>query len=484
MNKNTIVQKSIKWSGLAEIGNKLILPISTMILARILTPTDFGVVAICNMIILFADIISDAGFGKYIVQTEFKDSNDRINCTNVAFWSHMALAVSIWIIVAIFRTPIAKMLGNAEYSDVIVIACLQIIAMSFSSVPLALLRREFQFQKTFYVRMSAAIVPLIITIPLALVLRSYWALIIGNIAGATVSAILLLILSKWHPKLYYSWDVFKRMFNFSFWSLCEGLAHWAIFWFDTFLVSYCFTSYYLGLYKNSSSMMISLFGVITATMSPVLLSILSRMKNDDRNSFELISNIEKITLYLVLPMGIIIYFYRHLAVLLMFGDKWAEAADIVGAWALMMVISILFYSFPAEAFKSRGIPKYLFFYQISYLILLVPLCYYATTISFWTFVYARTGGIVIQVILFLMIFYKFIRWNRNEFLKSFIKPIIASTILAIICYCLTYILNLKKWYEIIPLVISLLAYLLILIPFRKDILSSISCIQSKNIRNA
>lgn len=480
MSSNNIVQKSIKWSGLAEIGNKLILPISTMLLARILTPEDFGVVAICNMLIYFADIISDAGFGKYIVQADFKNNEDQDKCSNVAFWSHSILAFIIWLTVLIFNKPIAKILGGLEYADVISIACIQLVVMSFSSVPLALLRRKFEFKKTFYVRMVAAIIPLAVTIPIALILRSYWALIIGNIAGASVSAIFLLILSKWHPKLYYSWSILHRMFSFSFWSLCEGLAHWTIFWFDTFLVSYFFTSYYLGLYKNSTHMMISIFGMITATISPVLLSVLSRMKNNATSAFDMVLNIEKLTIYLLLPVGIIIFFYRHLAVSIMFGEQWLEAANIVGAWALMMVGSIIFYTFPAEAFKSQGIPKFLFLYQIAYLIFLVPLCYFAISINFWSFVYTRTLCIFIQIALFFLWFYKYIHWNRTKFLKSSIKPIIAALILALFCY-MTQIYNSSSiWTELIMIIASLMVYFITLYFFRNDIRKSITFIKNKN----
>lgn len=329
--------------------------------------------------------------------------------------------------------------------------------------------------------MVAAIIPLAVTIPMALILRSYWALIIGNIAGATVSAVFLLILSKWHPNFYYSWSRLHRMFSFSFWSLCEGLAHWTIFWFDTFLVSYFFTSYYLGLYKNSTHIMISLFGMVTATISPVLLSVLSRMKSDAASAFNMVLNIEKLTIYLLLPLGIILYFYRHLAVSIMFGEQWIEAANIVGAWALMMVGSIIFYTFPAEAFKSQGIPKYLFFYQIAYLIFLVPLCCYAISIDFWSFVYTRTFGIFIQIALFFLWFYKFIHWNRTKLLYSSIKPIIAATILALFCYLSSSYNSSSIWIDIIMITASLVVYFITLFFFRNDIRQSIAFIKNKNI---
>ena len=77
MSSNKI-QKSIGWSLFSEIAVKFVVPITNMILARVLTPDAFGVVAVCNMLISFVDLITDAGFGKYIVNDSkhhFSDCN-------------------------------------------------------------------------------------------------------------------------------------------------------------------------------------------------------------------------------------------------------------------------------------------------------------------------------------------------------------------------------------------------------------------------
>ena len=123
MPDNTLVH-SIKWSGLGEIGAKLITPVTTMILARILTPEAFGVVAICNMLVSFIDIIVDAGFGKYIVQADFKSKDECDISANVSFLVQLGIACTIWLLILIFRHDIAYLLGNDSYDKVIVIASL------------------------------------------------------------------------------------------------------------------------------------------------------------------------------------------------------------------------------------------------------------------------------------------------------------------------------------------------------------------------
>ena len=110
VNKQMAV--SVKWSGMAEIMAKLIQPISNMFLARLLTPEAFGVVATINIIISFADMFTDAGFQKYIIQHEFSDNSSLEKGLNVAFWSNFALSLLLWLVIFIFRNPLAALVGN------------------------------------------------------------------------------------------------------------------------------------------------------------------------------------------------------------------------------------------------------------------------------------------------------------------------------------------------------------------------------------
>ena len=87
-NLNSKVISATKWSGITKIAAKLVAPVTTMVLARLLTPDAFGVLVTAQMVISFAEIFTDAGFQKYIVQHEFVDDNDKYKSTAVAFWSN------------------------------------------------------------------------------------------------------------------------------------------------------------------------------------------------------------------------------------------------------------------------------------------------------------------------------------------------------------------------------------------------------------
>ncbi len=143
------IVNATKWSSITEIAAKIVSPVTNMILARIISPEAFGVVATITMIMSFADMFTDAGFQKYLVQHEFKDENEKFENANVAFWTNLGISIFLWVIIIIFRDYISKLVGNPGLGNVIAIACVQLLLTSFSSIQMALYRRDFDFKTLF-----------------------------------------------------------------------------------------------------------------------------------------------------------------------------------------------------------------------------------------------------------------------------------------------------------------------------------------------
>ena len=163
LNQHTVVNAT-KWSAISELVAKLVLPITNMVLARLLVPEAFGVVTTITMIVSFAEIFTDAGFQKYLVQHEFVDDADREQSTTVAFWSNFVLSLILWGAIAIFCKPLACLVGNPGLGNVISIACVSIPIAAFSSIQMALYKRDFDFKTLFKVRIAGILMPIVITI--------------------------------------------------------------------------------------------------------------------------------------------------------------------------------------------------------------------------------------------------------------------------------------------------------------------------------
>lgn len=371
-NLNTKVKIATKWSAITEIAAKLVTPITSMVLARLLTPEAFGIVATLNMVISFAEIFTDAGFQKYLVQHVFKDDKDREESTNIAFWSNFVMSLFIWGIIALLNEPLARYVGNPGLGYVLVIACVSIPLASFSSIQMALYKRDLDFKTLFKVRIVGVLVPLLITIPLGLLLRSFWALVIGTICVNLVNAVLLTLFSKWRPRLFFRYNKLKEMLSFTIWSMIEAVTIWLTNYVDVFIVGTMLSQYYLGLYKTSSALVGQIMGLITATTTPILFSALSRLQEDEIEFQRLFFRFQKVVGLLVIPLGVGIFIFSDLVTELLLGAQWKEASGFVGLWALTSALTIVLAHYSSELYRAKGKPKLSVLAQILHIIVLWP----------------------------------------------------------------------------------------------------------------
>lgn len=371
-NLNGKIVNATKWSTITEVLAKLVAPISSMVLARLLTPEAFGVVATLNMVIAFAEIFTDAGFQRYLIQHEFKDEEDKDRSTNVAFWSNLVMSFVLWGVIAIFNAPLAELVGSPGLGHVLVVACVSIPIAAFSSIQMALFKRSLDFKTLFWRRLATVLVPLCVTIPLAFWLRSYWALVIGNIVTNLVNAILLTVKSNWRPRRYYSFSRLKEMFSFCSWSIIDAVLVWATAYIDIFFIGRALDAYYLGLYKTSITTVGQFTSLITASILPVVMPAISRLQDNIPEMRATLLKFQKYTAVLLLPVGVGIFLFQDLVTAVMLGNQWTEAAPFIGLWALMEVITVIFARFCSNVYPAIGKPNISVIAQVLHLIVLVP----------------------------------------------------------------------------------------------------------------
>lgn len=462
---NKQIQTATKWSAMTEIAAKLVIPITSMVLARLLTPEAFGVVTTLTMIITFAEIFTDAGFQKYLVQHEFCDAQDRDESTNVAFWSNLVMSLVIWGIIAIFADPLAALVGNPGLGHVLIIACVSIPLEAFSSIQTALYKRDLDFKTLFKVRIISTLVPLIVTIPLALWLRSYWALVIGTIAVNVVNAVLLTAFSNWKPRWFYSFTKLKEMFSFTVWSMVEAISIWLTGYVDVFIVGKMLSQYYLGLYKTSSTLVGQIMGLVTSITTPVLFSALSRLQNDEKFFQTLFFRFQKLVGLLVIPLGMGIFLFSDLATELILGSQWTEASGFVGLWGLTSTITIVLSHYSSEVYRAKGKPKLSVLAQVLHIVVLWPTVLIAVKYGFETLYIARSlvrlEGIAVNICI--------MGWVIQMPVGRMFTNILPSCIAAA---CMSVVLFLPSteslWLNLVYVLLASIVYVIIIMMFPEE----------------
>lgn len=424
---NNKVVSATKWSGVTELAAKLVQPITTMALARILTPEAFGVLVTAQMVISFAEVFTDAGFQKYLIQHEFVDDDDRSKSTAVAFWSNLSISLILWILICIFADPIARLVGCEGNGIVIGVSCICIPLASFSSIQMALFRRALDFKTLFGVRIAGILIPLVVTIPLAIISRSYWALIIGMIARESFNAIILTLKSRWKPYFYYSIERFKEMFSFTMWSMFEAVSIWMTSYFDIFIVGSILSQHYLGLYRTSMNTVGQITSIITAATTPVLFSSLSRLQNDREEFNEMFFRFQKLVGILVIPIGMGIFLFSDLITMILLGEQWMEASQFIGLWGLTSALTIVLSHYSSEVYRSIGKPKLSVLSQWLHIAALWPVVLIFVNKGFEPLYFARSLARLEGIFVNLIIMYVYVKMDIGKMLTNIIPSLVAST---------------------------------------------------------
>ena len=445
MNITSKVNGASKWSLITELLSKLVSPIMNMILARLLAPEAFGMVATITMITSFADIFADAGFQKFLVQGEFKDKEELDKNTNVAFWTNFTISVIIWILIVLFRDQLAVSVGSKGLGNALAIAACAIPLTSFSSIQMALYRRNFDFKTLFTAKLVGIFIPLIVTVPLAFVLKSFWALVIGNLAVQLANAVFLTVKSKWKPKAYFSFKLLRQMFGFSLWTLIEQLLGWANLNIGIFVVGKFLSEYYLGLYKTSMATSNQVMSIIVNAFSPVILAALSRLKDDDREFKNMFYKFEERISLVIIPLGVGIFVFRDLLTKILLGSQWAEAASFIGIWGLMRAMLIVFGMFSMEVFVSIGKPKFSVLSQVLELIVLFPMLLLTAREGYETLYIARSLFVLWSITVELTLLKVVAEISPAKILKICFPHMIAAIVMGIIGYLLLQIKTGTIW---------------------------------------
>lgn len=374
---------ALKWSFLGEFAAKSIQPIVFVILAGMLTPVDFGVMSAALMVISFSQVFWEAGMGKALIQRQ----RDIGHAANAAFLINLALGIVISLLLLAAAQPIARILfQDQRVVRVLQVMTLQILLGSISSVHTALLQKEMDFKKLFWVRFSTISLPGLASIPMAWGGMGYWALVAGTLLGQLAQAILLWRMSHWRPRWDFRVDIVREMGRFSGWVCASGVFAWFYSWADSLIIGMHLGSHNLGLYRTGNQLVATIYSALLTPAMPVIYSrfvridrsILSRYLADSVNVIALIS----------IPLSFLLFGLSKIISTTFFGPTWSGLGNVIALMGLSHGISFIF-SANGEAFRAADKPNYETIPMAIGVVVFLPVYFYAVKYGLNVFLYAR-----------------------------------------------------------------------------------------------
>lgn len=295
-----------------------------IILARLLTPTDFGLVTMVTTFSLLLMNFGLNGFTEAIIQRE----NLNHSLVSTLFWVNGGISLALTLVFMAAAPAIAWFYDEPRLKGITIVIALTIIFTGLSTHHLALLKRQMQFYHTSILQSSTWIIGLIMAITFAWLGWGYWALVIGALTRPFVSAAGAWLLCRWRPGLPARGTGVGQMIRFALNTYGNFSLNYFTRNLDNLLVGWRFGSLSLGLYKKAYDVFILPASQLSAPLTSVALSSLSRLSNEpekyQRNYLSVLSTLS----FIGMVLSAVLTLVGKDFILLLLGSQWDKAGEI------------------------------------------------------------------------------------------------------------------------------------------------------------
>ncbi|OPZ24578.1 MAG: Lipopolysaccharide biosynthesis protein WzxC [bacterium ADurb.BinA186] len=436
---------SMKWTSLAEIISKIIVPLMNMVLSRLLAPAIFGIIANVTIIVSFAQMFAEGGFSRYIVQFDYSDKESIKRSAKTALTTTFIISLLIFAVIVIFRDPFASFVNAEGYGLILVIAAVQIPLYGFISIQTSLARRYFEFKKLTIIRIISAIIQAVVSIVLAILKTGPYSIAIGTLSSALFQAVALFICSKQKIWFGFSFSELKKMLSYSLLYLLETLFSWLNTSIDVFIIGKLFDTTLTGIYKNAFTTVVGITTLLGAICNPVLISYLSRLQNNKSKFAATIYQYQRIFSTLFIPMAFGILCYRSTFALIFFGSGWGGSEIVIGALGFCLIFKTGTGDFVMTGCTAKGKPQYNILADALYSVAIVICCLVFGSMGFEALAISRGLCAFVPLTVSLIFSKKSVGINPFVLIKNTIPAIVLSGLMYLFGLGLQQINNGLLW---------------------------------------
>jgi len=481
----------LKWSYTGTIINSILQIGFTAIMARLLEPTDFGLIAMAGVILRFGTYFAQMGVGSALIQKkEISDEDVR-----ASFTSAFLLGMLFTVVVCLCAPLATYIFDNEKIVPIIRVMAFSFFLTGLSTTAISLLRRNLAFRALAVTEIFSYVVGYgLIGILLAYNGFGVWSLVVGALSQSTFLAILSYLFSQHRLSFIYKWKFYKPLYSFgsrvSVISFFEFIGSNL----DTLAIGHFIGAAPLGIY-NRAFMLVNLPAqYLTSSFSRVLFPSFSKVQKEiDRLKKAYLSTIMVFSAIL-LPTCFGMAAASREIVLVILGEKWIAAIPVLQILAIATPFNLLSH-FGGILCESTATINIKLLMQVIYVFILVVLFYLLRGYGILGFATALVIGELCRFVAYVFITRQICKIIPMEFIRAYLPSIISSLIIGPIIYFMASFL--RKYNTPISLVIIVeimlgLFFLIVLFLFgpqkilRKEILGRLEIsrsINSKNSRN-
>lgn len=324
VKKSNLKQKAVSgivWTALQKYSTIFIHFISGIILARLLTPYDYGCIGMLSIFMVLAEAFIDGGFGSALIQKKNPTQEDY---STIFYWN-LWMAVLMYAVLFISAPSISRFYDIPLLSNVLRVQGFVLFIYAFNIVQRNQLKKKLNFKVLSIVTIVTSVVSLGVTIYMAYKGFGVWALVTQNLITAAIPAIVFWFFIKWRPIWTFSWRSFKELFGFGFYMFLTHLINQFSQKIQGLLIGKVFSPVTMGYYSKAEGTEKLASQGISSVMMQVTYPLFAEVQDDKVALSNMIKRIMMTLAYITFPLMFILLLCAKPVFVLLYSDRWVQS---------------------------------------------------------------------------------------------------------------------------------------------------------------
>jgi lipopolysaccharide exporter len=417
------IAKGAAWMVVAKLTERSLGIVSTLILARLLAPADFGVVAMAMSVIALIELATAFGFELALIQRQ----NPTKEHYDTAWTLNVTLGTSCAIVTAALAYPAALFFGEPRLVMVMVALAGSWAIQSFENIGVVDFRRKLEFWREFRFLASKKFAGFAVTVALGLLLQSYWALVAGTISGRIAGVVLSYRMHPYRPS--FGLAARRDLFSFSSWLFVTGILNFLENRLAHFVVGRLHGPAALGAYTVASEVACLPSTELIAPINRAVFPGYSRMTGNLGELRQGFIDVIAVIAIVAVPASVGVAAIADPLVRTLFGDKWIQAVGLIQILALNGGIQALA-SNHYSAYLALGRTRLQVIVGTVHVVTLIPLMLFLSrSLGLTGAAYAELGASVLSIAVSYAILLRVLKLPAHTYLAVLWRPILAAVVM-------------------------------------------------------
>ena len=343
------------WVAFQRFGTMGLSFVSNIILARILTPDDFGCIGLLAIFIALSNTFIDGGFGAALIQEENPTHKD----TSTIFFWNICLSFALYAAIYFSAPLIASFYEKPILSKLLQVQALILITNALSVVPRSILRKRLQFNHLAIIDLSASIVGVSTGIILAYNEWGVWSLVAYQLTTTLCQVIGLWYICQWHPSLEFNLQSFKSLFKFGSYLLVSDLINSFCDNIQGLVIGKQFSSTTMGYYSQARKLEEVPTTSLTYVISQVVFPVFSKIKENKESLQTVHKQCIHAAAYINIPLMVLLIIIAQPIIFILLTEKWVASIPFFQILCLSGAVNSL-QSINYHLYVAKGHSKSMF----------------------------------------------------------------------------------------------------------------------------